>query len=372
MSRNLQITVVIPVFEQPKHLEKMLSRLLSDAYPHKQIVVAVDGPRTPEITAALEPFRGRVKVDGDGQHLGKARTLNRAAKSVTTDVLVFLDNDLTLSPRPDMLKRLAEDMELYDLLELPKQAVASNWLSDLVAFEFLDNAITAWLFKHLAGHCPGMNGAAFAVRRDLFLRLGGFRRVIDEDSDFAARAFHEWARFGFDLELQVQTEVPLTLTDWFHQRQRWALNNLFWVKENLPGVTRRALQSPRLFLTFLIFILPFFLIPFCYLMMHSSHVAFLLPSLFMLIQQEHALAGVFLTATHVNLFLEGGFVPVTLAFAFSLSFHVYCILFYLCSTLDCNQSGILARAGGAAGPPESGLENLTGTSPRCWHIAGFG
>jgi cellulose synthase/poly-beta-1,6-N-acetylglucosamine synthase-like glycosyltransferase len=212
-------------------------------------------------------------------------------------------------------------MELYDLLELPKQAVASNWLSDLVAFEFLDNAIMAWLFKHLAGHCPGMNGAAFAVHRDWFLRLGGFRRVIDEDSDFAARAFHKWARFGFDPKLQVQTEVPLTLTDWFRQRQRWALNNLFWLKENLPGVAQHALQSPQLFLTFSIFFMPFFLIPFCYLMMQSSHVAFLLPSLFMLIQHEHALAGVFLTATHFNLFWEGGLLPVTLAFAFSLGLH---------------------------------------------------
>jgi hypothetical protein len=41
----------------------------------------------------------------------------------------------------------------------------------------------------------------------------------------------------------------------------------------------------------------------------------------MLIQHEHGLAGVFLTATHIHLFMKGGLLPVTLAFVFSLAFH---------------------------------------------------
>jgi cellulose synthase/poly-beta-1,6-N-acetylglucosamine synthase-like glycosyltransferase len=317
----MQIAIIIPVFRRPANLTEMLDRLLADPYPHKQIIVAVDGPLEPGIAAALAPYRGRVRVDSDGEHRGKAQTLNRVVPAIEAEVLVFLDNDLKLSRRPDLLDRLARGMESCDLLELPKQAEASNWLSDLVAFEFLDNAIMAWLFTRLAGHCPGMNGSAFAVRKTWFLRLGGFRRVIQEDSDFAARAFQEWARFGFDPELQVQTEVPLTLSVWFHQRRRWALNNLFWLKDNLSNVALHALQSPRLLLSFLIFALPFFLIPLCFFVMRSSHVSFLLPSLFMLVQHEHGLAGLFLSAAHFHLITKGGFLPVMLAFAFSLGLH---------------------------------------------------
>lgn len=317
----MQLAIIIPVFRTPRRLADLLGALLADPYPHKQIVVAVDGPLNPEIAAALEPFRGRIRVEGDGEHRGKSQTLNRLAPTVAADVFVFLDNDVAFDARPDFLSRLAGRMQTCDLLELPKQADARNWLSDLVAFEFLDYAILAWLFTRLAGHCPAMNGAAFAVRKEWFLRLGGFRRVMHEDIDFAARAFREWARYGFEPALQVRTEVPLTLPDWFRQRKRWALNNLFWLKENLPGVLLHALQSPRLFLSFLIFFLPFLLIPLFYLALRSGRLDFLLPAALMLIQHVHGLAGVFLTLIHVNLYSEGRFLSIALALAFSFGFH---------------------------------------------------
>ncbi len=322
MSESMQIAIIIPVFKEPKGISKMLDRLLKDPYPHKQIIVAVDGPLTTEIATALEPFRGRVRVDVDGEARGKAATLNRVVPSVTAETLVFLDNDLKFSDRPDLLERLVHSMASCDLLELPKQATTSNWLSDLVAFEFLDNAIMAWLFTHLAGHCPGMNGSAFAVRRSWFLRLGGFRRVIDEDSDFAARAFHQWARFGFDPALQVKTEVPLTLGAWFHQRRRWATNNIYWLKENLSGVAVHALQSPSLLLSFFIFTLPFLLIPLCFLVMQLGPLAAWQASLLVFTQQEAggALGGV-LSFLHFKQWIALGFLPLTAAFVISLGLH---------------------------------------------------
>jgi cellulose synthase/poly-beta-1,6-N-acetylglucosamine synthase-like glycosyltransferase len=321
MTNTFSLAILIPVYKQPKRLGSMLERLLADSYPHKRIHVAVDGAMEKSIAEVLEPFQGRVTVHHDGKHRGKAKTLNRVVDAIEADGLVFFDNDIELTGRSDFFLRVAEKLRHNDILELPKQAISTTLLSDLVALEFLDYSILAWIFTHTAGHCPAMNGAAFAVRREWFVKLGGFRQVIHEDIDFAARAFKAWARYNFDPQLQVGNEVPATLKEWFVQRKRWALNNLFWIKENLPGVILRAVSSPRLFFSFLIFLAPFLLIPLLFFILRFEHISFMLPVLFMLAQHAHGLAGIFLFLTHVHLLFEGGWLPMLLAFAVSLALH---------------------------------------------------
>ncbi|MEW6515573.1 MAG: glycosyltransferase family 2 protein [candidate division FCPU426 bacterium] len=317
----MSIAVIIAVYLHPRRVADMIRALLRDAYPDKEIIAAVDGESTPEIEASLAAFAGQITVLYNHEHLGKAATLNRVAAAAKSDVLLFLDNDVLLGDNPGFLSKLAGDMEKFDLAEIPKEARATSWISAMMEFEFLDYAIVTWLFSHLTGHCPAMNGAAFAVRREWFSRLQGFRPVVNEDMDFAARAFRLHARFGFNPRLKVGNEVPTEINGWLRQRKRWALNNILWLQENFINLLTRSLRSPRLLLPLLAFFAPFFAIMLAFVVFRSAHLTVLLPSLFMLSQHFHGLAGIFLGVTHYHLIIADGLLPTALALALSWAFH---------------------------------------------------
>jgi Glycosyltransferases, probably involved in cell wall biogenesis len=231
----MRIAALIPVYSEPKALASICESLATDSYPDKEIVVVVDGDTTPAIAAALGRITrhaGLRVIEGQG-HLGKAAALNRAAAAVDADALLFLDNDIFMPRSPSFLSDLAYWLEKRDLVELPKVGVGSGFFARMMQMEFLANIYTAGGVAAELGACPSMNGAAFAMRKELFMELGGFAATVDEDMDLAARAFLAGGSFGFPPELAVGNAVSEGPKDWSKQRKRWMANNALWSESYL-------------------------------------------------------------------------------------------------------------------------------------------
>ncbi len=317
----MKITVIIPVYRQPKRLQDMLAKLVANDYMDKEIIVAVDGEQTEAISRALTPFRDQITVHLNQAHLGKVATLNQLGMTAKTDVLLFLDNDILLNDDKRFLHRLNQHMLNHDLAEIPKEAVVTSPLSTMVSYEFLEFAIATWLFARLGRRCPSMNGAAFAVRKKWFEKLEGFRAVVNEDMDFAARAFRKRARFGYEPALKVLNEVPVTLNDWMRQRKRWAMNNLYWVKNHFLYFVTHVFGSPRLIVPLLLVLLPFVIIGSVFEVLRRAQLMVLLPFIFMIAQYFHGFAGIFLWITHYHLVIVDGALPTVIALVMSAGLH---------------------------------------------------
>jgi cellulose synthase/poly-beta-1,6-N-acetylglucosamine synthase-like glycosyltransferase len=283
---------MVPVYRHPKRAADIAERLLADRWADKEILIAVDGDTNAEIEAALEHLKGRVLLRYNGCQLGKAETLNRIALSHDTDVFLMLDNDIQIPDDPLFLTKLAGEMERCDLIEIPKEAIRNSFISRMMSFEFLTYAMLSHTLATFAGCSPSMNGAAFAVRAAFFREQGGFGYVVNEDMDFAARAFAKHARFGYPGSVKVGNETPGTVRDWFVQRKRWALNNIVWLRDHGGLLLARLTRTPALFLASFLLLLPFIMNIAAFFAAKHSDLSIIMPILFHASQHLRMLSSV--------------------------------------------------------------------------------
>jgi hypothetical protein len=225
------IAVIVTVYLHPKRAGDIAKKILADEHADKKLIIAVDGETNMDIEAALDPWRGQAEILYSGASIGKTASLESACSGRSEDILLFLDNDVLLPDDRAFLSKLAGRMRAGDIIDLPKEAIGKGLIAHMIGLEFMTSAISQQILASVARRCPAVMGAAFGVRRSTFEKIGGFRRVAYEDLDFGARAFRQHARFVFDRNLKVGTDVPETLVEWLGQRKRWALGNIQWLRE---------------------------------------------------------------------------------------------------------------------------------------------
>lgn len=189
------VAVVVTHYEQPAQLARTLAALARQTHPVEQVVVSDDGSATPP---DVPPGVRLVCQEDRGFRAAAARNLG--AVGATSDVLVFLDADTVPDPgfvaalvrraaaSPDVLavgRRRHADLS-GDGRELPEP----QWLVDGYAAsrDLLD--ADGRSFRYVIS-------AVLAVRRELFLDLGGFDEGFvgygGEDWDLGYRAWNAGA-----------------------------------------------------------------------------------------------------------------------------------------------------------------------------------
>ena len=102
--------------------------------------------------------------------------------------------------------------------------------------------------------CPAVNGAAFAIKRDIFEKVNGFRKVVAEDIDIATRAFLEDCSFAYSHEVEVENEVHSNWKKWFTQRRRWAIGQALWLKDWYKPLAGSLLKTANCLAQFILLI----------------------------------------------------------------------------------------------------------------------
>ena len=324
----MKVSVVVPVYREPKYLADIAQKMEANHHLEKEIVAVVDGEMTPSIQETLDLLGSAVTVIFPGKHLGKAGALNQAAQQFSTDVLLFLDNDVLLPDDPEFLSRLAAKMERFDIVEMPKEVLVESMYSSMISYEYQSLALASLTFAGLAGRSPGIIGSAFAVKKELFDRMGGFRQVVHEDGDFGARAFRLKARYAYDFALKVKTSMPNSLGEWVTQRKRWALINVLWFKENFLHLLASAFKQPALIPTLGLIALPSVISVLLFLVLNLLNLSVINPVFFMVGQPFQFAAGIFFWLAYHELFSQGllstalGFLATMALYGgFSLKFH---------------------------------------------------
>lgn len=304
-----KIAVFIMVYEKPKRTSDIIKNMIACRYPDKEIVVVIDGDYTAEIADALTPVEKEITLLHSGQRIGKAESLNNAVNRTDADTLLFFDNDILLPNDPLFLDKLSEKMDHFDIVEMPKEAIVNSFISNMMSYEFLIFAMTSFTMSFFSGKSLGLNGAAFAVRKEFFQKLNGFKKVINEDADFGARAFRAKAKFCFDSGLKVKNDVPSTLKVWLIQRKRWALNYMLWFRDNLLLVLTSFFRMPSMIIPFLLLQLPLISTIFVIVSLNTFRSKVIIPLFFMQIQQLNDFGGVSLWFFLYQFIFSTGLLP---------------------------------------------------------------
>ena len=248
-----KISVYIPVYKESRHLEAMLDCLTLDPYTEKEVIVCIDEP-TEESRSLIEAYPGII-FRLSAERLGKVSVLNAAVTETTGEYLLFLDSDLEIRIN-NLLERVANELDKHELVELKKQIIRDSPISRIVSYDYLSQNFTSYLFARYLHRCLGINGAAFAVRRSVFLELTGFGHEICEDLDIAIRSFKVGVDFGYSEDAAVWNSVDPSLRIWLKQRRRWGIGLGNWLRDNWRLLTSVSIRNPKIMLPTLFILFP--------------------------------------------------------------------------------------------------------------------
>ncbi len=252
----MDISIFVPIYKESDQLEDMLDKLCVQNVS-KEIFVTVDVP-TEEFCQKIKQLeRENVTFIVNCDRTGKANALNSTVKLSSGTVLLFLDSDVGIPNDPDYLRKIIMEMQQADVLDIKKRvAKGKSFLSKMAYYEYLTFNISSWVASRVMHKCPAVNGAAFAIKRDMFEKVHGFRKVVAEDIDIATRAFLEDSSFSYSHDVEVQNVVHGDWRKWFTQRRRWAIGQALWLKDWYKQLARRFIKKPQVFLPSLFFLYP--------------------------------------------------------------------------------------------------------------------
>jgi biofilm PGA synthesis N-glycosyltransferase PgaC len=252
----VDISIFVPVYKESDQLTSMLNQLSSENVS-KEIFVTVDEPTTEfsEKIRTLENYN--LKFIVNKERVGKANALNSTVKLSSGKVLLFLDSDVQISGDPDFLRKIIMESQHTDILDIKKKvSKGDSFLSRMAYYEYFTFNVSAWLSSRYMHKCPAVNGAAFAIKRETFEKIGGFHRVIAEDIDLATRAFMVDSSFAYTTDVEVHNVVYSEWGKWFKQRRRWAIGQAQWLVNWYQDLVKKFIKKPQVFLPGLFFLYP--------------------------------------------------------------------------------------------------------------------
>ncbi|HEV2914800.1 MAG TPA: glycosyltransferase family A protein [Pyrinomonadaceae bacterium] len=208
------ISVIIPVHNGDAHIKECLSALPVGGQGYE--VIVVDDASTDESAGVARRYGARLlQLES---RCGPAAARNYGARQARGEVLLFVDADVRV--RPDTLARAAGHFRLK-----PELAALFGSYDDAPASKHFVSQYKN-LFHHFVHQQARQQAETFwagcgAVRRDVFLRLGGFdakryREPSIEDVELGYRLRREGCGILLDKQLQVQHLKRWTLPRLLH------------------------------------------------------------------------------------------------------------------------------------------------------------
>lgn len=176
---NLLVSIVIPTLQEEKYIGSLLSKL---ANINKNVeIIVVDGGSTDKTVEIARSFTDKVFILRE-RGIGRAR--NYGAGKASGDIIIFVDADMDL-PDNFLKKVLSAFIGDRRVVGLTCTIMPRDPLPHEITFFRLYN-LAFWAASLIKPH---LRGQFLAVRRDAFMKVGGFREDLPccEDHDLAFR-----------------------------------------------------------------------------------------------------------------------------------------------------------------------------------------
>lgn len=222
-----RISVVIPVRNGADDIHRQLDALAAQDVDEPFDVVVADNGSTDNTVAVARRWADRLIqlriVDAQGPAT-VAHGRNVGAQQARGQFVLFCDADDRVHPQ--WVREIAESLEKYDAVGARTLLVDARSTPEAVTGELGLASIHGYLHYALGGNC--------GIRRDLFLRLGGFDLSYDgghEEVDFCWRLQEAGGTLGYAPGAVLDYRQRTTLRGLFRQRRRFAASSiLLWTR----------------------------------------------------------------------------------------------------------------------------------------------
>lgn len=221
------VSVIVPVYNGAKFLPACLDALFASDYPKFEVIVVDDG--STDGSAEISQTKGANVIPSERRQSGPAAARNLAAKIAKGDILLFVDADVVV--KTDTFSKVANAFQTQPEIS----ALFGSYDDAPGEKNFLSQYKN--LQHHYVHQTSNPEASTFwaglgAVRRDVFLSLGGFDCVkfalpSIEDIEFGARLRAAGHRILLERNIQAKHLkkwgiVSLIKTDIFCRAVPWS------------------------------------------------------------------------------------------------------------------------------------------------------
>ena len=224
------VSVIIPVFNEAKIIERSVKSLLKLDYPNFEIIIVNDGStdNTKEVAEALIGFskgvHKEVKISLINKpNGGKSTALNLGIKMSDAEFILCMDGDSLLTPSSlKMAVRHFVNPEIGAVAGNVKVLNRGKFFTDLQALEYLEGlnmARSAQSSIKLVNIIPGPIGL---FRKKAIISAGFYASdTFAEDADLTLRILSKGWKISYEPNSISFTEAPVKLQQLLKQRYRW-------------------------------------------------------------------------------------------------------------------------------------------------------
>lgn len=187
----MQISVVIPAYNEEKYIEHCLESLVDQKTSLSYEVIVVDNNSTDGTAKIARTFKDKLNlriIHEEKQGRGAARA--RGFKEAMGEIILSADAD-TVYYR-DWIDALEENLNDQTIAIISSCKITDGTVLTNAIFNFLQPKLTS-LFRLTFGYY-WLTGFSFAITKDVYIKSGGFNSHLQalEDVDLAVRV----AKFG--------------------------------------------------------------------------------------------------------------------------------------------------------------------------------
>jgi GT2 family glycosyltransferase len=219
-----RISAIVPVYNGGTEFRRCLASLAGAMPPPHEVIVVADGDSDGSWRLAEEFGATVIRIPTSG---GPAKARNLGAREAQGDILFFVDADVEI--HPDTIRKVVQafqqESDLSALIGSYDDAPgSSNFLSQY------KNLFHHYTHQTASSEASTFWGACGAIRRDIFLNLGGFdeayRLPCVEDIELGYRLRRAGYRIKLDKTLQVKHLkrwgiLSLLKADFFYRALPW-------------------------------------------------------------------------------------------------------------------------------------------------------
>ncbi|MDP8023890.1 MAG: glycosyltransferase [Nitrososphaeria archaeon] len=251
MSSQPKVSIVIPVFRNSANLKYILKALFNDSYKEKEVIVTVDEPDGDFFNTELID---RCLLIVNNRRIGKVESLNRAYKMAQGDYIIFLDADVMIPD--DLISRSVKTATESgaDILDYVKLGYGKKLLERMASMDYAISSAFLELGSKFLKKTIALDGAAFMIKKDSLLKIGGFRHFYAEDLDLGLKSYINGLKYVMS-DIKVFVKQPENAKKWFDQRIRWSYGLSEWLLNNFFRLIFYVMEAPWFFVSFLVFVI---------------------------------------------------------------------------------------------------------------------
>ncbi len=223
------ISIIVPVRDEEKVVERLLNSLAKIAYPSNKLeVIVVEDGSTDDTLNICKKFAAERNLNLKIVHRefsdGKPSALNCGIKLARGDIIGIFDADDL--PASDILLNVSKYFEDRRVAAVQGRTLSINFEQNMLT-RCISYEEAAWCEAYLKGKDAlklfvNLRGSCQFIRHDVLNAVGGFdENFLAEDMELSARMANHQYQIRYASDVRAWQECPSQLKQLLTQRTRW-------------------------------------------------------------------------------------------------------------------------------------------------------